>query len=458
MNEWTWIAFAAGLLIGALVSGLWVRTRMRQWTHGLLQQVDKEKELAAYRAAQAEKELTESRARVELLQAQLMQLTADLSQARTQVNQLHEFLENEKKEKQELNERLMQGFEVVAHRILDQTGKKLSEQQQKDLEQVLQPLRDRLSEFQRVVQETYDKEKRDVLSLQEQVRLLHEQNRRITEEAHNLARALKGDTRQQGKWGELILERILEFAGLEQGLEYTLQHSYRNRHGELIRPDAVVFLPEQKHLIIDAKVSLNAYERFVNTDSEEEKQKALQDHVLAVRHRVKELSDKEYFTGQELRSPEMVFMFIPVESAFMEALRADGELFNYAWERRIVLVGPSTLLATLRTVANLWKIEKQNRNAQEIARLSGKLYDKLCGLLSELENLGTALRKAEDEYNKFCAGLTSERENVLRLAERIRGMGANATKRLPAAFQEPAAPEEQQQIAPSAGQQPTDAQ
>lgn len=438
MNYLHFIFLFAGLLAGVIVA--WLIFRNRQGMAALA--LENEKKLAEQRLTDLQAQAASLVEHNQKLQTEVIQLTAELSRSREQVAQLQQRLESEKQElQQRIEEFVLQAkkdFELTANRLVEEKGKKLDEQHQRKLETVLQPFRERLSEFQQLVKETYEKEVREVITLKEQVRILHDLNQRITEETSNLTRALKADTRQQGRWGEVILERILEYAGLQKGIEYQTQVSLLNRNGENIRPDVVVYLPENKHLIIDSKVSLTAFDRYVALEQEEERKKALSEHIASVRKHVKDLAEKDYYTSQELRTPELVLLFVPTEPAFIEALRADAGLFAYAWERRIVLVSPATLLATMQTVASLWKIEKQNRNAQEIARLSGDLYDKVCGVVSELQDLGKALNKAEEEYNKFVSGLTSEKNNVLRLAERIKRMGAKTTKSLPPSLLEAA--------------------
>jgi DNA recombination protein RmuC len=330
-----------------------------------------------------------------------------------------------------MQKKLTTEFENIANKILDEKSEKFTKQNKDNLDIILTPFKEKILSFEKRVEETYDKEKRDKDDLRVEVKKLFELNSKISLEAENLTKALKGDVKKQGNWGEMILEKILERSGLTKDLEYRKQFSTTNSEGSTIQPDFVVLLPENKHIIIDSKVSLVAYEAYVNTADETARLLILKQHLDSVRTHIKGLSDKSYHSSAEFDTPEFVLMFIPIESSFSLAVQADADLFNFAWEKRIVLVSPSTLFATLRTISNIWKQEKQNKNALEIARLAGTMYDKFVLFvddLNEIEQRITQTRKAYDSaYNKLKTGSG----NLIRTSEKIKDLGARASKSLP---------------------------
>jgi DNA recombination protein RmuC len=297
---------------------------------------------------------------------------------------------------------------------------------------LLNPLRDRIKNFEKKVDEKYDFEQKERASLKGEIKMLHDLNKKISEEAHNLTTALKGDSKKQGNWGELILDRILESSGLIKGEEYFTQETVYSDSGERFQPDVIIHLPEQKHIIIDSKVSLVAYERFVNAETESEQENWLKAHVSSVKTHIKNLSEKNYQAAKGVSSPEFVLMFMPIESSFSLSVRADDELFNFAWDKRIVIVSPSTLLATLRTVASIWKQDRQTKNAIEIAEKSGLLYDKFVGFIDDMRKIGDRLDSTQKVYQEGMKKLTEGSGNLVRKAEELRKMGAKAQKQLPA--------------------------
>ncbi len=344
------------------------------------------------------------------------------------------FLEKQNREKIEeikiIQSRLTSEFEVIANKIITQKSKELSEKQNEDIANILNPLKTNIQTFEKKVSETYEKELRDKLSLQAEVKKLYELNHRISTEAENLTKALKGDVKKMGNWGEVILERILEDSGLTKGREYKREVVDINEEGKLIRPDVVIYLPEDKHIIIDSKLSLVAYERYVNSDDPKEKETYLKAHVESMRKHVKGLFEKNYSTAQKLNSPDFVLMFLPLESSFAAAVEGDTKLFSFAWEHKIVPVSPSTLLATLRIIASIWKQEKQTRNAQEIARQGGALYDKLAGLLEDIKKIGNSITQLQTNYDAAVNKLSTGKGNLLSRAEKIKQLGAKTSKKI----------------------------
>lgn len=364
-------------------------------------------------------------------QEKLSEVEKNLASARTHFKDQEARQAEQKKEFEELNKRFNTEFENLANKILDEKSKKFTDQNKENLENVLKPLRERIKDFEKKVDEKYDTEQKERASLKGEIKVLHELNKKISEEAQNLTTALKGDAKKQGNWGELILERILESSGLINGEEYITQETTYNEEGERLHPDVVIQLPENKHIIIDSKVSLVAYEKVMNADDDDEREKWLKAHMVSVKTHIKSLSDKNYHTSRGMNSPEFVLMFMPIESSFSMSVRADDELFNYAWDKRIVIVSPSTLLATLRTVASIWKQDKQTKNAIEIAEKSGRLYDKFVGFIEDMQKIGDRLNSTQKVYDEGMKKLSEGSGNLVRRAEELKKMGAKANKQLP---------------------------
>jgi DNA recombination protein RmuC len=358
------------------------------------------------------------------LSNQVAELTTTLELERSQTGEKLELLKNDEI-------RLTNRFETLASAILEDKTKRFTEQNQTNLNQLLEPLKIKISEFQGEVHKVYVQEGKDRSALAEQVKQLMALNNQLSKDAHNLTSALKGQAKAQGNWGELILERVLEASGLRKGHEYDVQESHTRADGSRAQPDVVVHLPEDRHLIVDAKVSLTAYEEHANAETDHQRDAAMKRHLDSVRAHIRELSEKNYQQLYGLQSLDFVLMFIPVEPAFMLAISHDSDLWQDAWEKNVLLVSPSTLLFVVRTVAHLWRQEQQSRNAQEIASQGGKLYDKLVGFVEDLENLGTKLKQAQSAYdgayNKFSEG----RGNVIRQAEQLKNLGVKPTKHLP---------------------------
>ena len=327
--------------------------------------------------------------------------------------------------------RMATEFENVAQRILEEKGGKLAEQGRAGIDAVLSPLRQQLEGFRKKVEDVYDKESRDRTALQVEITKLQELNERIGQDALNLTNALKGDSKVRGNWGEMVLERVLEVSGLRRGHEYDVQQSFYNEEGARLQPDVIVHLPEDKDIVIDSKLSLNAYEQYCSAATEDARALAMKQHVNAVRTHLRELGNKNYSQLKGLRTLDFVMMFVPVEAAFISAMDGDKELFQEAYQRQIIMVSPSTLLAVLRTVANTWRTEHQNNNAVEIARKAGNLYDKFVNFIASLEEVGMRLDKAQEAYGKAHKRLSSGTGNLVRRAEELKKMGASARKALP---------------------------
>jgi len=419
------------LIIGILVGGFVAFLLLKNQSATKLSELLSQKNMAEQRVNDLMQQKTQLDAEIYSGQEKILQLTSEISYSRNEMENLRQRLTEQKSEVEKLQEKFTLEFQNLANKIFEEKGKTFADQNKQNLDQLLKPFQEKIKDFEKRVEEAYDKELRDKVSLREEVRKLYELNTKLSTEATNLTKALKGDTKKQGNWGELMLEKILENSGLKKDVEYKTQFVTTNQNEETIKPDVVVFLPDNKHLIIDAKVSLTAYDRFIFSEDEGEREKDLRDHINSVRGHVKELSDKNYFTARGLQSPDFVLLFMPIESAFSLAVQADSDLFYYAWEKRIVIVSPTTLLATLRTVASLWKIESQNKNAQEIARLSGALYDKLNNAIEEFIKVGNSIRSMDDVYKAAMSKLYEGQGNVIRTAEKIKTLGAKASKQLP---------------------------
>ena len=433
-----------GLLIGFIATYFFINQKLKSQKAEFEKQTEKRSTTALTEKMELEKQLGILNERVSSLQKEKDEATGKWETAqkekeeaektnmtlKSDYNHLQERLDNERKEVEKLQEKFKTEFQNMANAILKQNTREFNETSHKSMSDLLNPLKEKITDFEKKVEETYQKGKIDQTVLKEELRRLQEMNMKLGEEAGNLTKALKSDSKKQGNWGEVVLERILERSGLNKNEEYFLQYTAKGEDGNMLRPDVLIKLPEEKHLIIDSKVSLTAFQEYIAADDEAKREKALKQHLLSIRNHVKELSEKNYHNLKELNTPDFVLMFMPVEPAFGTAVQADADLFNFAWEKRIVIVSPTTLLATLRTVASIWSHEKQTRNALEIAKQGGKLYDKFEGFLKDLEKIGDNLEKAQTSYTEAHKKLISGRGNLLGQIEKLKVMGAKATKQI----------------------------
>lgn len=323
-------------------------------------------------------------------------------------------------------------FQLLANQILEEKSKKFTEQNQVNLGGILLPLQERIKEFQTQVANTYDKESKERLTLKNEIERLAALNGKISEDAINLTQALKGSNKTQGIWGEMVLETVLESSGLRRGEEYQVQTSFDREDGGQHRPDVIIHLPEGRHMIVDAKMSLVAYERYVSATNEDDRAESLKQHLVSVRGHIRGLSEKNYQTLTGLKAPDFVMLFVAVEPAFMLAFSHDQTLFNDALAKNVLLVSPSTLLANLRTIAYIWRQEQQNRNAQEIAQQCAKLYDKFVGFVEDLEDIGKKLGQTQKSFDDAKSKLSTGRGNLVRQVEQVKKLGVKPTKNLPA--------------------------
>ena len=387
--------------------------------------------LLAAQMASAQTEKDNATTELEKMRAELATKMVEQATTVTKMEGLKEQLAEEKQAMADLQKRLTTEFENMANRILKERAAELSETSKKDLGAILNPLKDNIAEFKQQVREAYSLEMRDKAGLREQLKLLTEQNARISDEANNLTKALKGDVKQQGNWGEIVLERVLEMSGLHIGREYEREAVSKDDNDANKRPDVIVHLPDNKHVVIDSKVSLVAYDRLVNAPDNAAYETALKDQVSSLKKHVNELAAKNYPNLPGLNAPDFVLMFVPIEAMFSVAVDADKNLFAYAWEKKIVIVSPTTLLATLRTIASIWQQENQTKNAFEIARLGGVLYDKMVGFIDDFQKIKRSLEAADKAYNDALGKMSTGKGNMLNTATRIKELGAKAGKTIP---------------------------
>ncbi|MFM2588390.1 DNA recombination protein RmuC [Vibrio sp. TBV020] len=476
-----WILEHQSVLVSGLVSaitsgvavGWWVKQKMRFDNQLLEQQLESNQQLASSQIGQLQKELTEAqneldeldterdKAAYELKQShgklmavleklryfdavkqERQQYADDLNRVREHKSQLEAQLreqearhEQENKANQEklqlleqAEERLKQQFEHLANQLFETKTAKVDQQNRQSLDGLLSPLREQLEGFKKQVNDSFNQEAKERHTLVHELKNLQRLNEQMTKEALNLTQALKGDNKQQGNWGEVVLARVLAESGLREGHEYQTQVSLQNEAGKRYQPDVIVHLPQDKQVVVDSKMALVAYERYFNAETDAERERALSDHLLALRAHIKGLSNKDYHQLKGIQSLDYVLMFIPVEPAFQVAIQADPSLVKDAMEQNIILVSPTTLLVALRTIDNLWRNERQNQNAQIIAERASKLYDKLRLFIDDMESLGGALDKANQNYQGAMNKLATGRGNVIRQAESFKQLGVEVKK------------------------------
>ena len=365
------------------------------------------------------------------LQNDKNQLIGLKSQLAAQNENLQKLLDSQKEEIAKMQEVAKTEFQNLANKILEEKTLKFTEQNQQNLKNILNPLQEKITDFEKKVENTHKESIDYHAALRQQIIGLKDLNLQMSKETVNLTKALKGDSKIQGNWGELVLERVLEKSGLEKGREYEIQKSFTTEEGNRVQPDVVINLPDGKKMIVDSKVSLTAYEKYINEDDEEQKTAFLKEHVTSLKRHVEQLGNKNYQHLYEMESPDFVLLFIPIEPAFAIALNEDTQLYNKAFEKNIVIVTPSTLLATLRTIDSMWTNQKQQDNAIEIARQAGALYDKFEGFVTDLVKIGKKMDEAKTEYEGAMNKLVDGRGNLITSVQKLKIMGAKAKKSLP---------------------------
>ena len=403
---------------------------------GQIQVLGNEKSALLNAVQMMEADKKELLSQLSMVQKDVLDLSNQLSASRTENKGLEERFTEQKALLSDLQQKFTKDFEIVANKILEEKTQKFTDQNRLSLDVILTPLKDRIKDFEEKVQKVYDVEAAERNMLKGEIKQLMGLNQQMHVEAQNLTRALKGDSKTQGNWGEFILENILEKSGLVKDREYKTQSSVTTDDGKRFQPDVLINLPDGKCLIIDSKVSLVGYEKFVSADDEVAKAIALKEHILSIKNHLKGLSEKSYQNLYGVKSLDFVLLFMPIEPAFALAVQHDSQLFNEAFEKNIVIVSPTTLLATLRTVANIWRQEYQNKNAIEIADQAGKLYDKFDGLIKDLLEVGKKMNDSKTSYEEAMKKLYTGPGNLIKRVEELKKLGAKASKTLPSSLLE----------------------
>ena len=378
-----------------------------------------------------ENKVEDYQSELKFIQKEKENLISDKTRLETELKNTSEKLVTNKNEVEKLQQKFTNDFEVLANKILEEKSSKFTQQNKENLKIILNPLQEKIKVFEDKVDKTHKESIDYHAALRQQILGLRELNQQMSKETINLTKALKGDNKMQGNWGELVLERVLEKSGLEKDREYYIQQSFKNDEGKRVLPDVVIHLPDNKKMIVDSKVSLTAYEQFVNEEDETLKAQYLKEHVASLSRHVAQLSEKKYEDIYKIESPDFVLLFVPIEPAFAVAVNTDNFLYNKAFEKNIVIVTPSTLLATLRTIDSMWNNEKQQKNAIEIARQAGALYDKFQGLLGDLISIGKRIDDSKKEYSSAMNKLFDGRGNLITSVEKLKKMGAKAKKSIP---------------------------
>lgn len=424
-----WIASLLPILTALLAAaGVWVaqrplRARLERENHDLRAGSDR-----------LEQELRDLRSHLESAREESGRFERRADTAEAKLHLTENAMREQQEEIRQTRERMRMEFQNLAGTLLEEKSARFAELNRENMDRILGPLGERIESFRKKVEEVHASENRERVRLQGQITEMMRLNQRITEETRDLTRALKSDSRQQGHWGEVVLKRILEFSGLREGHEFRIQHSHRGAEGNLLRPDVEILLPDERFLIIDSKVSLTAYERSVSSEEPAQRERGLKEHLGSLRQHIAGLKSRSYEKIHGESSPDFVLMFIPVEPAYSLALQHDPELYREAFEHRIILVSPTTLMATLATIETLWRQERQNRSAMEIANRGGLLLDKLHLFLESMEQIGTHLRRAGQSYDQAVNRLQTGQGNLLWQAEQLRELGVKPSKEAPAAF------------------------
>lgn len=429
VNEQTILAVVIVVLLAVVI--LWLMSRNKS-NHLSDEITELQRQLAveAERAENKDYRLDELNDALREREKQNQELQNNIENNKVTIAELSTRLDEERKVSQEklalleqAEKKMMDAFENLSNKILEEKSKKFTEQNKTNIGEVLNPLREQLGDFRKKIEDVYDKETKDRLSLYHEITSLKSLNEQMSKDAINLTKALKGDSKKRGDWGEVILERVLEDSGLMNGREYEVQGSYRDESGKLFYPDVVVHLPNSRDVVIDSKISLNAYERYYAAEDEREKQQALNEHLTSVRTHVNGLKGKSYDELVGVNSLDMVLMFVAIEPALMLAFENDDSLFQDAFTKGIFLVSPSTLTMNLQVIQNMWRYEYQNQNAQEIAKRAGDMYDKFAGFVEALEDVGDKIGKAQSAYDTAHNRLVDGKGNLISRAEAIRKLG-----------------------------------
>ena len=428
------IALGIGVFIGKIIFSARFQTDKISLEEKLLalnNQLAAIKEQIQIDKSNFEKQLSETNKEKESIRTEKDSLAIQLSKKEVDFDNLWERNKEQKEEVEKLQEKFTKEFENLANKILEEKSNKFTEQNKENMKNILSPLQDKIQLFEKKVEDTHKESIDYHAALRQQILGLREMNEQMSKETVNLTKALKGDSKMQGNWGELVLERVLEKSGLEKDREYYVQQSHTNDDGQRVYPDVVINLPDGKKMIVDSKVSLTAYEKYINEEEDIIKNGYLKEHVSSIKRHVEQLGEKNYHDLYQIESPDFVLLFIPIEPAFAIALNEDVTLYNKAFEKNIVIVTPSTLLATLRTIDSMWANQKQQENAFEIARQAGALYDKFEGFVADLIRVGKKIEESKVEYQGAMNKLVEGKGNLITSVEKLKKMGAKAKKSLP---------------------------
>jgi DNA recombination protein RmuC len=421
------VALAIGIFIGKLIFS----AKSQSEKAFLEEKLNNLKEQSQIEKAALDKQLQQTIQEKESIRNEKEAINIQLTKKEVDFENLWQRNKEQKEEVEKLQEKFTKEFENLANKILDEKSSKFTEQNKENMKNILSPLQDKIQLFEKKVEDTHKESIDYHAALRQQILGLSEMNAQMSKETLNLTKALKGDSKMQGNWGELILERVLEKSGLEKDREYFVQQSHTNEGGLRVFPDVVINLPDGKKMIVDSKVSLTAYEKFINEEDDSLKNAFLREHVNSIKRHVEQLGDKNYHDLYQIESPDFVLLFIPMEPAFALALNEDTTLYNKAFEKNIVIVTPSTLLATLRTIDSMWANQKQQENAFEIARQAGALYDKFEGFVNDLIKIGKKIDESKVEYQGAMNKLVDGKGNLITSVEKLKKMGAKAKKALP---------------------------
>ncbi|AYN06648.1 DNA recombination protein RmuC [Flavobacterium sp. 140616W15] len=432
------LVFIIALIIGAFIGKLIFSARfqsekvsLNEKLIALTNQFQQQREHFQSEKNNFEKLLQASNSDKEIIRTEKDSLAIQLSKKEVDFENLWERHKEQKNEVEQLQEKFTKEFENLANKILEEKSTKFTAQNNENMKNILLPLQDKILGFEKKVEDTHKESIDYHAALRQQIIGLSEMNAQMSKETLNLTKALKGDSKMQGNWGELVLERVLEKSGLEKGREYEVQQSFTNEAGLRVLPDVVIHLPDGKKMIVDSKVSLTAYEKWINEESDSLKAAYLKEHVNSIKRHVEQLGNKNYHDLYQIESPDFVLLFIPIEPAFAIALNEEATLYNRAFEKNIVIVTPTTLLATLRTIDSMWANQKQQENAFEIARQAGALYDKFEGFIADLIKIGNKINDSKTEYENAMSKLVEGRGNLITSVEKLKKMGAKAKKSLP---------------------------
>jgi DNA recombination protein RmuC len=422
-----YVYLISGIIIGSLIAYFIMKSKFSSMTDALTLKSEYTSNLVH---ADVKSRLKDAESKIDSKNSEIIELNRAIASQEQMIDTLREQNTDREGENKKLNEKLKLDFELLSSKLLEEKGSSMMKQNHEQIGSILNPLKEKLFEFEKKIEHFYVDDNRQRAAMIEQIKSLSELNRMVTDETKNLTKALKGDSKVQGNWGEMILERILEFSGLTKGREYTVQQSFFNDEGRRQQPDLLIYLPMGRHLIVDSKVSLKAYERYCSSSDENEKSLYLKEHLSSLKRHIEELSAKNYPQLNDINAPDYVLMFVPVEPAFNLILQIESDFMYDAMQRNVIPLGPGTLLATLRTISNLWRQEQQNKNALQIARQGGLLHDKLVSFVEELENLGDKIQNVQNVYHTSFQRLVNGKDNLIQKTAKLRELGAKTSKQL----------------------------